>query len=644
MPVARRTAEARPLARPAQARPRERPGQTASQKSRRRWSVGFACRRPQATVSAPQTRLAPDLVAAFPEAHRTIGSRVHGAPIISLRHRLDCRVGAAASAHLKRFIEDPALRMEALAALHFAYWRWPTQRLIDEMIPATGGSDNVLLSARTPLTRAHRWKRAWNRVVRGLARFQVVCDESAAPGAVASLAPRASERRRRKEPARRRRYHPFMNPSTRRTGHHYFLRLLPFLRDGSLLRACQAVANAAATGALSYVRLLNIFSEHCGFFGDIGAARGRARCYMRVRFCRWLAFAEGLDLTIGEADWAVFVDMGEGAATGARINGANDFNAALALCEKLRLALRDRDYNLADLVCFLCLSRHQEALAFPVATLPPSAARLSVYNDLGLGERPATPWPAGALRRPRRWRRGALSDSAASGASCWDSGAAPGAVSGASCEESLARSLGVLSGWFSDRGASWLSVLMSCRGLWRAGGRGDVVVGEPPLLRRARRLGGSFSRGLSFRLSLAKQEMDDRVDRFFTQIADAAVMAGRVMFTSELLRAQACALDMVAAALGAGEPWVQSLCRDGDARAQGLFALAIVRIGVKLEMQDANAVADSLCYEEFAETRSQARVGVTAMEARLLTADFFARPLAGQEGVLSFDSWASASG
>ena len=88
---------------------------------------------------------------------------------------------------------------------------------------------------------------------------------------------------------------------------------------------------------------------------------------------------------------------------------------------------------------------------------------------------------------------------------------------------------------------------------------------------------------------------------------------------------------------------MQSLCRDGDARAQGLFALAIVRIGVKLEMQDATAVADRLCYEEFAETRSQARVGVTAMEARLLMADFFARPLAGQESVFSFGSWASGS-
>ena len=54
--------------------------------------------------------------------------------------------------------------------------------------------------------------------------------------------------------------------------------------------------------------------------------------------------------------------------------------------------------------------------------------------------------------------------------------------------------------------------------------------------------------------------------------------------------------------------------------------MAIVRIGVKLEMQDATAVADRLCYEEFAETRSQARVGVTAMEARLLMADFFPGP------------------
>ena len=618
MPVARRPAGARPLARPAQARLLARPGQTASQKSSRRWP-GLVCRRPQATVSALQTRLAPDLVAAFPLAHRTIGSRVHGAPIVSLRHRLDCRVGAAASAYLKRSIEDPALRMEALAALHFAYWRWPTQRLIDEMIPATGGSDNVPLSATTPRRRAQRWKRAWNRVVRGLARFQVVCDESAAPGAVA-LAPRVSGSQRRKEPARRR-YHPVMNPSTRRTGYHYFLQLWPFLRDGSLLRACQEVANAAATGALSYVRLLNVFGEHCGFFGSIGAARGRARCYMRVRFCRWLAFAEGFDLEIGEADWAVFVDMGDGAATGARINGANDFNVALAICEKLRLALGDRDYNLSDLVCFLCLSRHKEALAFPVATLPPRAARLSVYNDLGLDEHPATLWPARALRRPLRWRRGALGDSAASGASCGDSGAAPGAVSGASCEESLARSLWFLSGWFSDRGASWFSVSTSCRGLWRAGGSGDVVVGELPRLQRARRR-GSFSRGLSFRLSLANQEMDDRVDRFFTQMDDAAAMAGHVVFLSELYRARACALDIVAAALGA-EPWVQSLCCDGDARARGLFALAIVRIGVKLEMNDANAVADSLCYEEFAETRSRARVGVTRMEARLLRAPFF---------------------
>ena len=615
MPVARRPAGARLLAQPVQARPLARPGQTASQKSSRRWSR-LVRRRPQATVSALQTRLAPDLVAAFPHAHRTIGSRVHGAPIVSLRHRLDCRVGAAASAYLKRFIEDPALRMEALAALHFAYWRWPTQRLIDAMIPATGGSDDAPLSATTPRQRAQRWKRAWHQVVRGLDGFQVACDASAVPGAVA-LVPREPEPQRKKDRPRRR-YHPIMNPSTRRNGHHYFLQLLPFLRDGSLLRACQEVANAAATGALSYVRLLNLLSEHCGFFKSVGSARGRARCYMRVRFCRWLAFAEGLDLTIGEADWAVFVDMGEGAALGARINGARDFNAALALCEKLRLALRDRHYNLSDLVCFLCLSRHKEALAFPVATLPPSAARVSVYNDLGLGERPATLWPARALRRPRRWRRGALSG--AFGASCGDSGAAPGAVSGASCWESLARSLWFLSGWFSDRGASWFSVSTSCRGLWRAGGSGDVVVGELPLLQQALRR-GSFSRGLSCRLSWAKQEMNDRVDRFFTQMT-----AGHGAGQSELYRARACALDIVAAALGAGEPWVLSICCDGDARDRNLFALAIVRISVKLEMNDADAVADRLCYEEFAVTRHLARVGVTAMEARLLMADLFALP------------------
>ena len=71
---------------------------------------------------------------------------------------------------------------------------------------------------------------------------------------------------------------------------------------------------------------------------------------------------------------------------------------------------------------------------------------------------------------------------------------------------------------------------------------------------------------------------------------------------------------------------MQSLCCDGDARARGLFALAIVRIGVKLEMQDANAVADRLCYEEFAVTRHLARVGVTAMEARLVMAVCFALP------------------
>ena len=69
------------------------------------------------------------------------------------------------------------------------------------------------------------------------------------------------------------------------------------------------------------------------------------------------------------------------------------------------------------------------------------------------------------------------------------------------------------------------------------------------------------------------------------------------MLVNQNCTARACALDIVAAALGAGEPWVQSLCCDGDARARGLFALAIVRVSVKLEMNDADVVADGLCYE-----------------------------------------------
>ena len=147
------------------------------------------------------------------------------------------------------------------------------------------------------------------------------------------------------------------------------------------------------------------------------------------RFLRWLFYAEGVDVLVGKEDWTLLATMGSGAEHGLGDAGILSYEQGRAACDVLTRELAapgatsPRDgagvcatYGLDELVCFLCLSKHREAVSR--LTIPPPAAPVSVAEELGVFLAPnyAPPCPlawrplrqARAQRKCPRWRTGAL--------------------------------------------------------------------------------------------------------------------------------------------------------------------------------------------------------------------------------------------
>ena len=92
-----------------------------------------------------------------------------------------------------------------------------------------------------------------------------------------------------------------------------------------------------------------------------------------------------MDVVIEEPDWKILAGMGSGAEAGLQAAGIDDFDGAVKACAAVEQSLdgaSGAEYKLDDLICFLCLSQHKEAVANP--ELPAPARPVSIEEDLDL--------------------------------------------------------------------------------------------------------------------------------------------------------------------------------------------------------------------------------------------------------------------
>ena len=191
---------------------------------------------------------------------------------ISLRHRHDIRVGIASGMLLRSVVLDGATRVALLAALYPAYWRWSTSMLLNSICARM----HELLRAQ-PLARAEILREAWAAMSNEMAKCQVV---GVRDKCKVSLLPRTEANRPRSKNNGSVdglfRYHPFSNPSSRRTGLAEFHVLLHDLCSGSLWRACAELASLL-TSSPTYAKAVEVVKKH-GI--KLWSDRGR---YNRVR-------------------------------------------------------------------------------------------------------------------------------------------------------------------------------------------------------------------------------------------------------------------------------------------------------------------------------------------------------------------------
>jgi hypothetical protein len=131
-----------------------------------------------------------------------------------------------------------------------------------------------------------------------------------------------------------------------------------------------------------------------------------------------------MDVNIEKEDWEILAGMGSGAEEGLQAAGIDDFDEAVEACAVLQgadAAASGAEYKLDDLICFLCLSQHKEAVSDP-AVMMSFPHPVSIEEDLGLDplsppralqECPAA-FPAlgdsavQPLKKARRWRTNTL--------------------------------------------------------------------------------------------------------------------------------------------------------------------------------------------------------------------------------------------
>ena len=185
-----------------------------------------------------------------------------------MAHRHDIRVGKAAGMVLKGLVPDTAKRLELLAMLYPCYWRWSTKKVLEVMV---ANIDQLLASDSQQ--RAQIVKGAYDSMTLAMRDYQVVGFQRERR---VELLPRSESKRLCSARKNTYGYHPYSNPSSRRTGDKEFSILADDVESGNLWRVCEALSEEWK-GNPTYQESEKIIKR-----GDIKLWRGPK--YGRTRF------------------------------------------------------------------------------------------------------------------------------------------------------------------------------------------------------------------------------------------------------------------------------------------------------------------------------------------------------------------------
>ena len=354
---------------------------------------------------------------------KCFGDFVQGGCCASLLHRHDVRTGIAAGMVLREHFATAsgALRVELLCVVFVCYWKWAPARILNYVLRHQG----ELLAAADARGRAALYERAWEEAMSFVRpdEFTVVCNRLEA---TVELLPRSEK------PREGRRiapdffcYHPAMNPAKRRPAADEFDILMEDLRGDRLEPATVALAEkiAAASGATATSGASYVACEP--LLRKVQLWKG-AR-YSRTTFLRWLFRAEDVPRSLSDEDWALLAGMGSGAEKGVQAAGDIEYEGALEVCTLISENLwanSGAEYEIDDLICFLCLSQNGNE-RIQGGAMPRPAPPVTVAGDLGYVH---TEVPARA--RSNLPQAGCSSGPAGAADSPAASGAAPSAAAG----------------------------------------------------------------------------------------------------------------------------------------------------------------------------------------------------------------------
>ena len=260
-----------------------------------------------------------------------VGVYVVGGSALTLLHRHDIRVGIACGMILKTFVPDRSRRIEMLAMLYPAYWRWSTRELVIAMHEhreefAASGADAADSGAGAANRRADIYAAAWDKVEAKMRDKQVVGyrDEERV-----ALLQRSEARQSIRERKGRFGYHPYSNPASRRTGASEARILLTDVRSGQLESVSKALDQLWAASGATYKHSQEVLmNQRISLWQRAG--------YNRIRFLRWLFKAEGMSVQVDAEEWDFVKCMGAGAEKGCEVAGVESFDDAQAACAELR--------------------------------------------------------------------------------------------------------------------------------------------------------------------------------------------------------------------------------------------------------------------------------------------------------------------
>ena len=307
------------------------------------------------------------------------GVYVVGGSALTLLHRRDIRAGTASGMFLKTFVPDRSRRIEFLTMLYPAFWRWSTRDLVIAMHEhreelTASGADAAASGAGAASRRADIYAAAWDKVEATMRDKQVVGyrDEQRV-----ALLQRSEAMRITCAEKGRFGYHPFSNPSSRRTGASEARILFPDVRSGDLESVSKALDQQWVASGATYKHSQEVLVKHC-------ISLWKKAGYNRIRFLRWLFKAEGMSVEIVPEDWDLLSRMGAGVERGCEVSGIESFDDAQTAGAELRKlpAASGARFDLDDLICWLCLSQHKEAQAR--IELPAPAEPVTVDADLCL--------------------------------------------------------------------------------------------------------------------------------------------------------------------------------------------------------------------------------------------------------------------